>query len=213
MVGGRRRNPRARQGADVKIGPAARNSFSRMPGSWFGIAGSRRIRGWQGVRPVCQIGVHRDQHLVLDLAALIRGFRVPLSARAAEIIREMKAGGMGEFVFLGQEAGKPLSNMALLTLLKRLNSTRADKWLDATTGKPITAHGFRATFKTWAEEAATFPHAVVETALGHTVGNAVERAYRRTDLVEQRRGLMESLARHCEPREAGDAQIIELRRA
>jgi hypothetical protein len=75
MVGGRRRNPRARQGADVKIGPAARNSFSRMPGSWFGIAGSRRIRGWQGVRPVCQIGVHRDQHLVLDLAALIRGFR------------------------------------------------------------------------------------------------------------------------------------------
>jgi hypothetical protein len=77
MVGGRRRNPRARQGADVKIGPAARNSFSRMPGSWFGIAGSRRIRGWQGVRPVCQIGVHRDQHLVLDLAALIRGFRAP----------------------------------------------------------------------------------------------------------------------------------------
>jgi hypothetical protein len=77
MVGGRRRNPRARQGADVKIGPAARNSFSRMPGSWFGIAGSRRIRGWQGVRPVCQIGVHRDQHLVLDLAALIRGFWTP----------------------------------------------------------------------------------------------------------------------------------------
>ena len=41
-----------RQGADVKIGPAARNSFSRMLGSWFGIAGSRRIRGWQGAHPV-----------------------------------------------------------------------------------------------------------------------------------------------------------------
>jgi hypothetical protein len=45
MVGGRRRNPRARQGTDVKIGPAARNSFSRMQGSWLWIAGSRRIRG------------------------------------------------------------------------------------------------------------------------------------------------------------------------
>jgi hypothetical protein len=52
MVGGRRRNPRARQGADVKIGPAARNSFSRMQGSWLGIVGSRRIRGWQGAHPV-----------------------------------------------------------------------------------------------------------------------------------------------------------------
>jgi integrase len=148
-----------------------------------------------------------------DRAHRSEGFRVPLSARAVEIIREMEAGGMGEFVFPGQKAGKPLSNMALLTLLKRLNSTRADKWLDLTTGKPITAHGFRATFKTWAEEVATFPHAVVETALGHTVGNAVERAYRRTDLLEQRRGLMDAWARHCGPREAGDAKIIELRKA
>jgi len=48
MVGGRRRNPRAHQGADVKIGPAASNSFSRMPGSWLGIKRPHRIRGWQG---------------------------------------------------------------------------------------------------------------------------------------------------------------------
>jgi integrase len=148
-----------------------------------------------------------------DRAHRSEGFRVPLSPRAVEIIRKMEAGRTGEFVFPGQKAGKPLSNMALLTLLKRLNSTRADKWLDPTTGKPITAHGFRATFKTWAEEAAIFPHVVVETALGHTVGNAVERAYRRTDLLEQRRGLAEAWARHCEPRDAGDAKIIKLRRA
>ena len=76
MVGDRRRNPRARQGADVKIGPAERSSFSRMQGSWFGIAGSRRIRGWQGA-PCLIVGVHLDQHLALDMAALIRGFRAP----------------------------------------------------------------------------------------------------------------------------------------
>ena len=81
MVGGRRRNPWARQGADVKIGPAARNSSSRVLGSWSGIIRSHRIRGWQGVRPVCQIGVHRDQQLVVDLRALIRGFRTPALCR------------------------------------------------------------------------------------------------------------------------------------
>jgi hypothetical protein len=81
MVGGRRRNPRARQGADVKIGPAAKNSSSRMLGSWSGIIRSHRIRGWQGLRPVCQIGVHRDQQLVVDLRALIRGFRTPTLCR------------------------------------------------------------------------------------------------------------------------------------
>ena len=47
---------------------------------------------------------------------------------------------------------KPLSNMALLTLLKRMNSVASEKWVDAADGRPITAHGFRATFRTWAEE-------------------------------------------------------------
>jgi integrase len=71
--------------------------------------------------------------------------------------------------------------MALLTLLKRMNSGEK-KWLDPVRGRPITAHGFRATFRTWAEEVATVPHAVVEQAMGHQVGTQVERAYRRTDV-------------------------------
>ena len=80
-VGGRRRNPRTHEGAVVKNGPAARNSFSRMLGSWLGIRKSHRIRGWQGVHPVSQIGVHRDQKLVVDFPALIRGFRMPALCR------------------------------------------------------------------------------------------------------------------------------------
>jgi integrase len=124
-------------------------------------------------------------------------FRVPLSARALEILGEMQAARISGYVFPGAH-GKALSNMAMLTLLKRMCSG-GEQWLDPTSGKPIVPHGFRATFRTWCEEIARFPHAVVEEAMGHIVGTAVERAYRRTDVLEQRRGLMETWANHCEP--------------
>jgi integrase len=127
------------------------------------------------------------------------GFRVPLVARAVEIVRHMQEWRASRFVFPGQVRGKSLSNMALLTLLKRMNSGADKKWIDPVSGRSITAHGFRATFRTWAEEVATFPHAVIEQAMGHQVGTQVERAYRRTDVLEKRRALMESWATWCEP--------------
>jgi integrase len=83
------------------------------------------------------------------------------------------------------------------------------KWLDDD-GRPITAHGFRATFRTWAEEVAIFPHAVVEEAMGHKVGSKVERAYRRTDVMELRRGLMNAWAQHCSPPTA--AKVVPMRK-
>ena len=113
------------------------------------------------------------------------GFRVPLVERAVEIVRQMRQGQVSGYVFPGQAHGKPLSNMALLTLLKRMNAGEK-KWLDPASGRPITAHGFRATFRTWAEEVATVSHAVVEQAMGHQVGTQVERAYRRTDVLDRR---------------------------
>jgi integrase len=126
------------------------------------------------------------------------GFRVPLVPRAVETVRQMQGGQVSRFVFPGQTRGKPLSNMALLTLLKRMNSGPY-KWIDPASQRRITAHGFRATFRTWAEEVASFPHAVIEQAMGHQVGSQVERAYRRTDILEKRRALMESWAAWCEP--------------
>ena len=126
-------------------------------------------------------------------------FRVPLSSRVIDIAREMEAIRSSEFVFAGQAQGKPFSNMALLTLLKRMNSVAKEKWADIADGRPITAHGFRATFRTWAEEVTGFPHAVIEEAMGHQVGNQVERAYRRTDVLEKRRELMTAWANFCEP--------------
>ena len=83
------------------------------------------------------------------------------------------------------------------------------KWLDALSGKPIVPHGFRASFRTWAEEPSHFPHAVIEEAMGHIVGTQVERAYRRTDVLEQRRQLMDAWAIHCEPRETGNVVRFE----
>jgi integrase len=129
------------------------------------------------------------------------GFRVPLVDRAVEIVQQMRRGQVSGCVFPGQAHGKPLSNMALLVLLKRMNSGEK-KWLDPVRGRPITAHGFRATFRTWAEEVATVPHAVVEQAMGHQVGTQVERAYRRTDVLDKRRQLMEAWAQWCEPNAA-----------
>jgi integrase len=136
------------------------------------------------------------------------GFRVPLTARAVEIVREMEPARDSAYVFPGQVPGAPLSNMAFLTLLKRMTSGDAN-WIDPASGRRITAHGFRATFRTWAEEVATVPHAVVEQAMGHQVGNQVERAYRRTDLLAKRRELMDAWAAYCEPR-AGE--VVEFRR-
>jgi integrase len=134
-------------------------------------------------------------------------FRVPLSPRAVEIVREMGKGRRSDFVFPSFGAG-PLSNMAMLMLLKRMNSG-ARKWADKD-GRSITAHGFRASFRTWAEEVATVPHAVVEQAMGHQVGGKVERAYRRTDLLDKRHELMNAWANFCE-RGASD-NVLTLRR-
>jgi integrase len=127
------------------------------------------------------------------------GFRVPLVERSVEIVRHMQEGRVSRFVFPGQVRGKPLSNMALLTLLKRMSSGAEKTLIDPASGRRITAHGFRATFRTWAEEVATFPHVVIEQAMGHQVGTQVERAYCRTDVLEKRRALMESWATWCEP--------------
>jgi integrase len=140
-------------------------------------------------------------------------FEVPLSPRALEIVKEMEKARISDHVFPGQRKGQPLSNMAFLTLLKRMNATPKDErpkphaklaWHDSASGRAITPHGFRATFKTWAEEVATFPHAAVEHAMGHKVGGKVERAYTRTTLLEMRRKLMDLWARHCEPMKGGN---------
>ncbi len=130
-------------------------------------------------------------------------FRIPLSPRLVALLRELEGFKASTYVFTGNK-GKPLSNMAMLTLLRRMNQADGNIWKDEKTDRPITVHGFRATFRTWAEEEAKFPAAVIEDAMGHVVGGKSERAYRRTDMLEARRGLMTAWAAWGEPREGGN---------
>jgi len=114
-----------------------------------------------------------------------REHRVPLSARALVIVRELAKTKLGDFVFPGDRAGKPLSDTAMLMLLRRMN--RAD----------LTVHGFRSTFRDWAAERTNYPREAAEMALAHAIGDRVEAAYRRGDLFEKRRRLMDEWARYC----------------
>ncbi len=114
-----------------------------------------------------------------------RDHRIPLAQRAIRILSEMQDVRIGDFVFPGGVQERPLSSMAFLMLLRRLN--RSD----------ITAHGFRSTFRDWASERTDFPNEVVEMALAHTISNKVEAAYRRGDLFEKRRQLAEAWATFC----------------
>jgi integrase len=112
-----------------------------------------------------------------------REHRVPLSVAAMGVLEQMKEIRESEFVFAGGKRGKPLSNMAMLAVLKRMG--RGD----------LTTHGFRSTFRDWAAECTNFPREVVEMALAHSIESKVEAAYRRGDLFQKRRQLMEAWAR------------------
>src|SRR5262249_12999101 len=76
----------------------------------------------------------------------------------------------------------------------------------------ITAHGFRSTFRDWAAERTNYPNHVVEQALAHTIGNAVEAAYRRGDLFEKRRHLMDDWAAYCTAEPQAKATALPLLR-
>ena len=81
----------------------------------------------------------------------------------------------------------------MISVIRKMNArTSKPEWVDEFDGRPIVPHGFRATFKTWAEETTAFPHVVTEEVLGHQVGSEVERAYRRTDHLQNRRAVMEA---------------------
>jgi integrase len=114
-----------------------------------------------------------------------RAHQVPLVPRAVTLLEQLHAGRRGRHVFPGQEAGRPLSNMAMEMILRRMSITDA------------TVHGFRSSFRDWASETTPFPHEVVEMALAHAIENETEAAYRRGVLFDKRRGLMQAWADYC----------------
>jgi len=79
--------------------------------------------------------------------------------------------------------------------MRRIHAHRDDGYLDPRSGRPAVPHGLRSTFKDWATERTEFPNEMSEIALAHKVGSDVERAYRRSDMVQKRRALMASWGR------------------
>ncbi len=112
--------------------------------------------------------------------------RVPLTTAASAIItRRRDLAAPSAYVFRGRHPKVPLASSAFRSVLRGM------KRLD------ITTHGFRSTFRDWVSECTNFPREVAEMALAHTIGNAVEAAYRRGDLLEKRRLLMDAWATYC----------------
>ncbi|MEY9525609.1 integrase [Bradyrhizobium japonicum] len=129
-----------------------------------------------------------------------REHRVPLSARAIAILRKLEKLKLSEFVLAGQQRNKPLSNMAMEMILRRMKIEDA------------TVHGFRSSFRDWAGNVSNFPREITETALAHVIGDKAEQAYRRSDALEKRRKLMDAWAAYCESKKNhGIVQLADRR--
>ncbi len=145
-----------------------------------------------------------------------REHRVPLSSRAIEVLNDVRETvderRADAFVFAGGKADRPLSNMALEMLIRRMNAEcDPPKWRD-NDGRPVVPHGFRATFKTWAGARTNIHREVVEAALAHVIGDKTELAYERGDKLDKRRRLMAAWCQYClSPTKAGN--VVPIRAA
>ena len=123
--------------------------------------------------------------------------RVPLSDRAIEVLSSLRR--ESDFAFVGARKDKPLSNMAMLELMRGMR------------GKGATVHGFRSTFRDWTAEQTAYPNELCEIALAHAVSDKTEAAYRRGDMMEKRRRLMADWAGYCAREPTERDNIIPIR--
>jgi integrase len=128
-----------------------------------------------------------------------REHRIPLSDAALEALEAMRAVRMSDFVFPGMREGQPVGPRTIQDLVKNI-------------GGEITVHGFRSSFRDWAAERTSFPREVAEMALAHAIPSAVEAAYRRGDLFDKRRRLMEAWSEYCR-KQNGAGAVVPIGRA
>lgn len=123
----------------------------------------------------------------------MKGYRehnVPLCARALALVEEMSEQRVSGYIFPGMKRDEPLSDMALLEMVRGFGLV--DK-----NGNGITVHGFRSTFKDWAMEQTTYPDFLSEMALAHISGDKAREAYARAELIKKRRALMNAWESYC----------------
>jgi integrase len=124
--------------------------------------------------------------------------RVPLSPPVVALLRALPT--ENDFVFIGPSAGRGITNMAMHSTLRRMGR------------KDITVHGFRSTFRDWAAERTNFPSEVAEMALAHAVGDKVEAAYRRGELLDKRHRLVVEWAKYCSISPLSTLEVLQLQR-
>jgi integrase len=114
--------------------------------------------------------------------------RIPLTDAAINLLRNLPRFEGSPYIFPSASGGK-ISDMTISAVMRRQG------FIDARSGRTAVPHGLRSTFRDWAAERTEFPSDMAEIALGHTVGSEVERAYRRGDMVEKRRAMMDAWGR------------------
>lgn len=127
---------------------------------------------------------------------------VPLSDAAVTLLTSLrpKKPTAADLVFPGAKPGRPLSNMAMAMMLRRMK--RDD----------LTVHGFRSTFRDWGAETTSYPRELLEKALGHIVGDETERAYQRGHMLERRRAVMDAWAKWCEQGPPAGDNVSQMQR-
>ncbi|MEB8386884.1 site-specific integrase [Rhodobacteraceae bacterium KMM 6894] len=126
--------------------------------------------------------------------------RVPLSSVAVDLLKAAPRMKDCPFIFPSPRNGQ-MSDMTISAVMRRIQETEVREgkvgFLDSRSRRPAVPHGLRSSFRDWAAERTSYPREIAEMALAHTVGSDVERAYRRTDMVEKRRQIMEDWATFC----------------
>lgn len=139
---------------------------------------------------------------------------VSLSEQAIALIKAQPKIDDNPYLFPGDRDKKPLSDMTLTAVIRRMNESddpkAAPKWVDPKTGGTITAHGFRSTFRDWCAEVGHYPRELAEHALAHSLPDRVEAAYQRGTMLERRTPMMQNWANYIDGKKADGADIIPL---
>jgi integrase len=135
-----------------------------------------------------------------------REHRVPLSSVAVDLLKGLPRHKGCPYVFPSPRDGQ-MSDMTISAVMRRMQADEVKVgragFLDPQSRKPAVPHGLRSTFRDWAAERTNYPRELAEVALAHNVGSEVERAYRRGDMIEKRREMMEDWARFVLGRATG----------
>ena len=125
---------------------------------------------------------------------------VPLSLRAIDILKSLGKVNGCEFVFPGSKQDRPMSDMTLTGVMRRMGCTQ------------YTVHGFRSTFRDWAGETTSHPREVIEHALAHQLRDKAEAAYARGTLFEKRRQLMQEWAQYCAGTQGKTSNLVSIKK-